>query len=140
MTKFAMSRSLVDEMVAHCLAERPNEACGILAAKDGAIVKVICMRNASASPVRYSLDPTEQFAMYRALDENGWELGGVFHSHTRTEPLPSPTDVREASEAVPYLIVSLAADPPVVRAWQIVKRDWFDDNPEVTEIPFTPVG
>ena len=135
-----IERGLADEMVAHLRAERPNEGCGLLASKDGAVVKVFRMRNASASPVRYSLDRDQQFAVYRKLDEAGWDLGGVFHSHTRTEAYPSPTDVRLASEDVPYVIVSLAEEPPSIRAFRIVKENWFDDSGDVEEVPVSVTG
>jgi [CysO sulfur-carrier protein]-S-L-cysteine hydrolase len=130
----------VDEIVRHCKDGRPNEACGILGASDGEIVKVFRMSNASASPVRYSLDPKEQFAAYRKLDNEGWELGGVFHSHTHTEAYPSPTDVRLASEDVPYVIVSLASDPPVIRAFRIRKDHWTDETGIIEEVPVTVSG
>ena len=122
-------------MIAHCLDGRPHEACGLLGAKDGEVVKLFRMSNVSASPVRYQLDPKEQFAVYKVLDERGWDLGGVFHSHTRTEAYPSPTDVRMASEDVPYVIVSLAAEPPKIRAFRILKERWDADTGEVTEVP-----
>ena len=130
-----LSTEVAEEMVAHSLEGRPNEACGILASRDGEVVKVFRMTNASASPLRYSLDPKEQFAVYKAIDDNGWELGGVFHSHTRTEAYPSPTDVKRASEDVPYLIVSLMNEPASIRAFRIVKGNWTDETGEVTEIP-----
>ena len=126
---------LADEMIQHSLAGRPNEACGVLGSEAGQLVKVFRMTNASASPVRYSLDPQEQFAVYRTLDEKGWELAGVFHSHTRTEAYPSPTDVRLASEDVPYLIVSLASEPAVIRAFNIIKDSWTDTEGLVKEVP-----
>jgi len=129
-----ISAAVADEMIAHSLDGRPNEACGILASKDGEIVKVFKMTNASASPLRYSLDPKEQFEAYKALDENSWELGGVFHSHTRTEAYPSPTDVTRASEDVPYIIVSLMSEPASIRAYRIVKDNWTDDTGEIKEI------
>jgi [CysO sulfur-carrier protein]-S-L-cysteine hydrolase len=132
-----LPRELADEMVRHCLAGRPNEACGILGAADGDIVKVFRMRNAAASPVRYSLDPKEQFAVYRTIDEQGWELGGVFHSHTRTQAYPSPTDVRLASEDVPYVIVSLASEAPEIRAFRIHKEQWTDETGTIEEVPVT---
>jgi [CysO sulfur-carrier protein]-S-L-cysteine hydrolase len=128
------------EMIEHSEAGRPNEACGILAALDGSIVRVFPMVNAAGSPVRYSLEPKEQFSVYRAIDENGWELGGIFHSHTHTEAYPSPTDVRLASEEVPYLIVSLAEPDPVIRAFRIVKEDWSYDTGEIVEVPVTITG
>ena len=93
------------------------------------------MTNAEGSPVRYALDPQEQFAAYKKLDELGWDLGGVFHSHTRTEAYPSPTDVRLASEDVPYVIVSLAGDPPSIRAFRILKENLFDTDGRIDEVP-----
>jgi proteasome lid subunit RPN8/RPN11 len=95
------------------------------------------MSNASASPVRYSLDPKEQLAVYRKLDEQGWELAGVFHSHTRTEAYPSPTDVRLASEDVPYLIVSLATPEAHIRAFRIRKEHWGAEEGEIEELEVT---
>ena len=135
-----LARAVVDEMVEHCLAGRPNEACGLLASKDGEIVRVIRMQNAAGSPVRYSLDPAEQFAAYRMFDEAGLDLAGVFHSHTHTEAYPSPTDVRLASEDVPYVIVSLAEEPAVVRAFRFSKTNWFDPDGEVEEVPVVVLG
>jgi len=140
MTDLRMPRALADEMVAHCLAGRPHEACGLLASQDGRTVKVFLMTNVAASPVRYALDAKEQFAVYKALDDNGWELGGVFHSHTRTEAWPSPTDIRMASEDVPYVIVSLASDPPDIKAFRIVKERWDSDQGEIEEVPVTIEG
>jgi proteasome lid subunit RPN8/RPN11 len=131
---------LVDEMVAHCLEGRPNEACGLLASKNGEVVKVIRMSNAAQSPVRYALEPTEQFQAYRALEEENLDLAGVFHSHTHTEAYPSPTDVRLASEDVPYLIVSLAEEPPSVRAFRIVKEHLWDEDGEIQEVPVERLG
>jgi proteasome lid subunit RPN8/RPN11 len=138
--RLQLARAAVEEMIDHCVAERPNEGCGLIAAKDGEVVRVLRMKNAAASPVRYSLDPAEQFAAYRMFDQEGLELAGVFHSHTHTEAYPSPTDVRLASEDVPYLIVSLAEDPPVVRAFRITKTNWFDADGEVQEVPVVVLG
>ncbi|HVL63647.1 MAG TPA: M67 family metallopeptidase [Actinomycetota bacterium] len=135
MNELRLPEELVDEMVEHCLAGRPNEACGLLAAAGGEIVKVFRMTNASASPVRYSLDAAEQLAAYKKIEAEGWELGGVYHSHTRTEAYPSPTDIRDAHEDVPYVIVSLAHDPPDVRAFRIVKESWMDEDGRVVEMP-----
>lgn len=140
MDELKLTHALADEMVAHCLDGRPHEACGILGASEDRIVKVFRMTNVSASPVRYSLDPKEQFAVYRTLDDNGWGLGGIFHSHTRTEAYPSPTDVRMASEDVPYVIVSLAHDPPEIKAYRIIKERWDSDEGEIAEVPVAVDG
>ena len=140
MSRVAIPRPLATEMIDHCLDGRPYEACGILALQDGEVVKVFRMSNASASPVRYSLEPKEQLAVYNTLEEKGWELGGVFHSHTHTEAYPSPTDVRLASEDVPYVIVSLATDPPSVRAFRIIKENWTDSTGRIEEVEVQVTG
>jgi proteasome lid subunit RPN8/RPN11 len=139
-SELRLPKDVADAMVEHCISERPNEACGILAQQGGCIVDAYRMRNASSSPVRYSLDPQEQLRVYRELDARGAELGGVFHSHTRTEAYPSPTDVRLATEDVPYLIVSLAKEPPVIRAFRIIKANWTDAEGKVEEIPVVLEG
>jgi len=135
-----MPRSLADEMVAHLLEERPNEGCGLVAGSDGRISKVIRMTNASGSPVRYALDPKEQFTAYRMIETESLELGGVFHSHTHTEAYPSPTDVRLASEDVPYIIVSLAHEPADIRAFRIIKESWDAPEGEIVEVPVVIEG
>jgi [CysO sulfur-carrier protein]-S-L-cysteine hydrolase len=109
-------------MVAHARAELPNECCGIVAAKDAQAVKLYPARNAEASPVRYGLDPQEQYRIMTEIDENGWTLGAIYHSHTRSPAYPSQTDVNLAfyPDAL-YLIVSLQ-DPgrPELAAFRIV--------------------
>lgn len=135
-----LPKTAADEMVDHCIQGRPLEACGLLATSNGEMVKVFRMTNAAASPVRYSLDPKEQFAVYEKIEVEGWELGGVFHSHTHTDAYPSPTDVRMATEDVPYVIVSLAIEPPSIRAFRIVKENWTDAEGEIEEVPVSVEG
>lgn len=135
MKELVIGESFAQEMIAHCEAGRPNEACGVLASKDARVVNVFLMTNTSHSPVRYSVDADELHAVYKIIDQKGWELGGIFHSHTRTAAFPSPTDVRRAMEDVPYVIVSLATDPPDVRAFRILKENWLDEDGTVEEIP-----
>lgn len=103
------------------------------------VVRVKAMVNADKSPVRYRLEPNEQLRVYKELDEQGWDFAS-FHSHTRTEAYPSPTDVKEAREDVPYVIVSLAAEEPDIKAFRIVKADWLDLTGEVQEVPVEVVG
>lgn len=118
-----ISRQLLDEIVEHARADAPNECCGMVATREGRAVAVHRTRNIHASPLRYELDPKEQLEVLNAIEDAGLELGAIYHSHTRSAPLPSPTDVNLAKwwpEPV-YVIVGLedpgAAD---VRAWRIV--------------------
>ncbi|MGI8773580.1 MAG: M67 family metallopeptidase [Actinomycetota bacterium] len=133
--EFRVPRAVANEMIAHCEAGRPNEACGILAGKTGEVVKHYPITNAAASPVRYALEPQEQFTVDRTIEAEGLEVAGAYHSHTRTEAYPSPTDVRLASLDVPYVIVSLAGKRPSIRAFLIEKEDWLDDHGTIREVP-----
>jgi proteasome lid subunit RPN8/RPN11 len=114
-------RALIDEIIEHARQDMPNECCGIVASDDGTAVKVFRATNAEASPVRYSLDPREQYRITMEIDERGWELGAIYHSHTRSEAYPSQTDVNLAfyPDAL-YLIVSVRdPDEPEVRGFRI---------------------
>jgi proteasome lid subunit RPN8/RPN11 len=113
---------MLDQMVEHAREELPNECCGIVASKDGAAVKLFRAVNAEASPVRYGLDPRDQYRIMKEIDEAGWTLGAIYHSHTRSPAYPSQTDVNLAfyPEAL-YLIVSLQDnEDPEIKAFQIV--------------------
>jgi [CysO sulfur-carrier protein]-S-L-cysteine hydrolase len=114
-------RQLRDEIVAHARAEAPNECCGMIAARDGRAVAVHRTRNIHASPLRFEMDPGEQLRVLDAIEEAGLELGAIYHSHTRTEPYPSPTDVNLARwwpEPL-WVIVGLAGAEADVRAFRI---------------------
>jgi proteasome lid subunit RPN8/RPN11 len=122
----------VKEIVEQGLREFPNECCGLIAAEDGQPVKVFPMTNADASPVTYRLDGKEQLRVFDEMDEHGWELWGIYHSHTHSEAYPSETDVRLAFYPdARYLLLSLAdREHPVLRSF------WIRDA-EVTEEELT---
>ncbi|HEY3945209.1 MAG TPA: M67 family metallopeptidase [Solirubrobacteraceae bacterium] len=115
-----ISRELYEEIVAHARSEAPNECCGMIASRDGEAVKVYRATNAAASPLRYEIDGAEQYRIQMQIEDSGLDLGAIYHSHTRTEPYPSQTDINLAfyPDAV-YLIVGLASEEPEVRAFTI---------------------
>jgi proteasome lid subunit RPN8/RPN11 len=110
-----------DEMVAHGLAGFPNEACGLLAGKEERPVRFFAMTNLDASPVTYRLDPKEQLRVFDEMDEQGWDLLGIFHTHTHSEAYPSETDRRQAFyPEASYLVMSLSDRAnPVLRSFRI---------------------
>jgi proteasome lid subunit RPN8/RPN11 len=115
-----IDRELIDEMVAHARDEAPNECCGMVASEDGRAVKVYRAVNAAASPLRYEIEPGDQYRIEMAIDDAGQELGAIYHSHTRSAPVPSQTDINLAfhPDAL-YVIVGLAGNEPDVRAYTI---------------------
>ena len=109
-------RAALDE---HARAEDPNEACGLVALRDGRAERYIPAQNAAASPYRFELetDPENWF-----LEDEGYELA-VFHSHVASPPRPSRTDVENIGlwEGRPYLILSLATGE--LAAWRITNSE-----------------
>jgi proteasome lid subunit RPN8/RPN11 len=116
-----IARSMLDRIVAQARDEAPNECCGIVGTRDGSAVTVFPVRNAAASPLRYEMDPKDQLRVFEALDAAELEVGAIYHSHTRSAPEPSQTDINLAfyPDAV-YVIVGVAGAEDDVRAWRIV--------------------
>lgn len=128
-------KSIHDRILAHAKAEAPNECCGLLAGKDGAVETIYAMTNADHSPVRYMIDPKEQFAVFKEMRAKETELVAIYHSHPHTQAYPSATDVRLAyyPDAV-YLIVSLENPArPVMKAYRIVDNKISTEAFEIVE-------
>ena len=123
-----LERQYADEIVAHALEEDPNECCGILAGQDGRVTRLYRMTNAEHSPYRYNMDSEELYRTYREIDDNGWDVLVIYHSHTHTEAYPSATDVRMATwpdgksiwpEAYYILVSPMDKSSPAIRAFRI---------------------
>lgn len=117
-----IAQSLIDEIVAHSRDDLPNECCGLIGGRDGELSSVHRARNAAATWLRYELHPTDQLRIMNRIEDDGEELRGIYHSHTKSEAYPSQTDINLAA-AWPdplYLICSLERpQDPVVRAFAI---------------------
>jgi proteasome lid subunit RPN8/RPN11 len=129
-----IARELLDEIVAHARRDAPNECCGMVASRDGRAVRVYPAENAAASPLRYEIEPRDQYRIEMEIEDSGLDLGAIYHSHTRSDPVPSQTDVNLAfhPDSI-YLIVGVANEEPDVRAWKIV-------NGQVSEAELTVEG
>jgi [CysO sulfur-carrier protein]-S-L-cysteine hydrolase len=120
-----ISRVLLDELVAHALADPANEVCGVVAVTgDGARVatRVHRARNVHASPMKFEIDPKELLDLHNSIEDERHELGAIYHSHVRSRPYPSQTDVNFAANwpGVEWIIVGLAAgEAPEVRSYLI---------------------
>lgn len=114
-----------DAIVRHAIAGLPNEACGVLAGSDGQIVHFFPMTNADESPLTYRLEATEQLRVWNEIDDKGWEVRGIVHSHTHTEAYPSETDVRQAflPDAWYVLVSLLDRERPAIRGFSIRDGD-----------------
>jgi len=113
-------RELYQQIVRQAQAEAPNECCGMIASRDGEAVAVHPAVNQAASPLRYEIDGVEQYRIQMAIDDAGLDLGAIYHSHTRSAPYPSQTDINLAfyPDAL-YIIIGVAGPDPEVRAYTI---------------------
>jgi proteasome lid subunit RPN8/RPN11 len=109
----AATRRALEE---HAAWEAPNEACGLLALRDGIAERYIPCDNAAASPYRFELKPRDPMDFF--LEDEGYELA-VFHSHPTDSARPSRTDLANIGlwEGKPYLILSRSTGE--LAAWRI---------------------
>jgi [CysO sulfur-carrier protein]-S-L-cysteine hydrolase len=131
-----LSKQLYDQIVAHARADHPDEACGVIAGPAGSDrpERFIPMTNAARSPTFYEFDSTEQFQVWREMDDHDEEPVVLYHSHTGTEAYPSRTDVSYASEpGAHYVLVSTRDEHETeFRSYRII-------DGQVTEEPVTVV-
>jgi [CysO sulfur-carrier protein]-S-L-cysteine hydrolase len=131
-----ISGELLDELVAHALEDPKVECCGLVAVEtgpDGAktATRVYRTENIHASALKFEIDPMEQYRVTSEIEGLGWEIGAIYHSHVRSAPKPSQTDISFAAHAgnVEWIIVGLAAGAePEVRSYLI-------EDGKVREVP-----
>jgi proteasome lid subunit RPN8/RPN11 len=101
----------------------------VVAVRDGAATEVRAATNAAASPMRFEVDAQELYRLMSEIEDRGDELGAIYHSHTRSAPEPSQTDVNFAAlwPGVEWIIVGTQHEEPEVRTFRI-------DEGRVTEV------
>jgi proteasome lid subunit RPN8/RPN11 len=120
-----IARALLDELIAHAREDAPNECCGVVAVTPGDPVSATRIHralNTAASPLRFEVDGLELLHTIEAIEADGAELGAIYHSHTRSAPYPSQTDINFAANwpGVEWIIVGLAGgEDPEVRSYLI---------------------
>ncbi len=132
-----IGRALYDEIVAHARADHPDEACGVIAgpAGSGRPDRFIPMLNAERSPTFYRFDSTEQFQVWKEMDERDEEPVVIYHSHTATDAYPSRTDISYASEPGAHYVLVSTKDPgrAELRSFRIVDSQVTEE--EVRVVP-----
>jgi len=139
---------LLAEIVAHARENPRIECCGVVAVKpgegaapgagadgaNGVATRVYRAENVHASPLRFEIGPMELYRLNEEIEERGWEIGAIYHSHVRSAPYPSQTDIGFAAgwPGLEWIIVGLAGgEEPEVRSYLI-------EGAEVREVPIQP--
>jgi [CysO sulfur-carrier protein]-S-L-cysteine hydrolase len=121
------------EMLQHVKTQAPLEACGMLAGKLDTVEAVLRVRNADQSPVRFRMDPQEQFNAFEWIEAKNLELVGIFHSHPTGPETVSPTDIAEATYEVVHVIWSRTGN-----TWSA--RGYWIETGEVTDVKLQIMG
>ncbi len=119
--RVTIPREVVEAMFAHAVWTYPNEACGLLAMDvDGEVKMVFCLTNTDASEHRFTVDPVEHYGCVAFAEKLGWHVGGIFHSHTRSEAYPSDTDIGGGGDPswLQVIVGPVVGPNPVVRAFR----------------------
>jgi proteasome lid subunit RPN8/RPN11 len=134
-------RSAAEALLVHAKSEAPLECCGLLVGQPGLVERVVPATNVRASDVSYLIDPRDHFAAIRAARAEGLSVIGGYHSHPRSEALPSATDLAEsAGQDFLYVI----AAPAYRGGWRLGAFFLFGSpngsgNGNFVEVPIVPV-
>ncbi len=128
-----LTKDQASELIEHSKTESPNEACGILAGKDGMLERAYKMTNKDKSARTFFMDPQEQLKVMKEIRSSGLDFIGIYHSHPETKAYPSAHDVELAYyPEVSYVIASLEdKNNPGIRSFKIVEGKITEEEVKV---------
>ncbi|WP_424766752.1 M67 family metallopeptidase [Paenibacillus sp. sgz302251] len=140
-TNSFITKNAYDRLLQICLEAKPIEACGILASNQSpsaatagssqapVIDTIIPITNTHINPTyAFSFDPAEWTAVYYEMQKNRQTLVGLFHSHPRTDAVPSTDDTEGflPASGLSYWIISLKnSESPDVRPYRLVSGSFI---------------
>ena len=137
--RLSIPTGVAEEMIAHARREVPNEACGLVAGslERGLASAYHPARNADRSPFVYTVHPEDLVRIVFGIEDAGEDLVGIFHSHTRSPAVPSPTDLRQARYPDAFYVLatlseSRARPSESLRAWRIQGGESREVSLEIT--------
>lgn len=122
-------RAVLNAIVAHARKDSPRECCGLLLGDANEIVEAVAVTNVAGDPLRrYELSAAEHLAQIKSCRERSTsvvtvEVIGAYHSHPRTRPEPSPTDLEQACHEFLYVIAGPVAEAAPIE----VRGFWLDE-------------
>ena len=125
-------REVLAGIIVHARHDAPLECCGLLVGGGDLIDEYVATRNVRQSDAAFEIDAAQHFAVIKRTRGTGRTIVGAYHSHPRSPARPSPTDLAQAYPEMLYVIVSLAEEPPDVRAYQLA-GDAFEPVPLIAD-------
>ena len=116
-------------------SEHPRECCGLLVGTAQAILRAVPVENVAVDPFRrYEIAPEAYLAEIKRCREQGGAVVGGYHSHPRSAPEPSPTDLEAAFPEFIFVI----AGPPT-GGDQIAVRAYVLREERLVEVALTAI-
>jgi proteasome lid subunit RPN8/RPN11 len=115
---------LVRLIIEHARNEQPNECCGLILGHEMSAQQIVPIPNVAEHP-EYEYHMDDQTLVKAAFQAQHQELEiiGFYHSHPRTDPILSQTDIQLATYPdTAYVIASLKNGEGRLAAWSI-QRD-----------------
>lgn len=127
-----IEKEVIERIIKHAEREAPIEACGYLVGRDGRVTLAYPMTNAEGREDHFTFDPAEQFAVLKAVRQEGLEIVGAYHSHPATPARPSAEDIKLAYDpGILYVIVSLMEGQRTVKAFRIKEGEVEEEVLEI---------
>ena len=106
-----ISESLRKNLELHANEQNPYEACAILlGSKDETIwetTEIFLTENIEKSEVNFTVSNEQLLEGYKMAEEKGLDVVGIFHSHPKSLPSPSNTDIKfMKGNPIPWIIYS----------------------------------
>lgn len=109
-----------------------EERCGLIGGLHSTAERVYPVTNCLHSATRFRMHAQEQVKALLDIEQHGWELMTIYHSHPHGPGEPSETDTKEYSyPGVVYIIHNRLAKQHL-RAFRLIEGEWL-------EIPITVV-
>ena len=138
-----ISRPLLHQIHRQLESDYPNESCGVMLGRNGAITEVAAADNqrteqpatgGESARNRYLIDPFAYRRIERDADKRGLQVLGIYHSHPDVAARPSQFDLNNAWPNFSYLIVSVAKGKAVEsNSWRL-RDDRSQFDPEAVEV------
>ncbi len=115
---------LAQSIIEHARKTQPSECCGVIIGEGIRVEQIVPVPNVANDPEHhYHMDDKTLLEMMFQTQRQNLEVIGFYHSHPRTDPIPSQEDVLHAHYPdMAYVIASLKGGEARLSAWSI-KRD-----------------
>ena len=106
-----LSESLRKNLELHANEQNPYEACAILLGNKNEKIwettEIFLTENIEKSEINFKVSNEQLLEGYKMAEEKGLDVVGIFHSHPKSLPSPSNTDMKfMKGNPIPWIIYS----------------------------------